>query len=1532
MPGRRSARARGGGRASKAARGVDAEVRMRAPLMQWDPVRPASLVLQREGVELLRGLKKGVPVVAATMTGAMRSGKSTFLCMLTEVLEGKPTDFAGLKERGLAFAAGAQIEGLTKGLDMVVVPITMPAEGEAGPQEAYVALLDAEGQNDQGAVQDFKLAVSAYSLASVFMFNSRASFGPQGLVGKLQSVLVAGEALRAEGMTKRFVFVQRDADELWSSEALTARLFGEERSGPFDAAFQQCSAVATMHPRVPGGPESLRALAELVAEDIKRQVAGTTVDGPQLAKIAEAISEHVESEGFGPESHQLQTLRARIVSLQESTTPTDYCAISGKLAWWDPVEVKMPVGWLGPSFVHRFPTNPRDVKDGLVGVVVEREAFIDRRSAADAAGEDLPAEVATAQVARDLFLGPALTGNRDSLRRKIMSNWDLYRSNGLPFFSHVTHEAFLSAVRTGSPVVEGVRHWASAVHRAAGGEEGRDATVSELIAMDSRHVFAYRRALCHPYDPLPKSLAPDRPGSAARASASPGEGGGASAAAAAAAAAAGPGAAAAAAPGPPLPAEPPCLFTAAVGTIDPSVTMWAVALLQQSWSGVLRAAGVDTSLGRSLLVADCAAKGLTAKPPCRKWVEADKSGDLRSLLAIACARCVNPLGRTPVPKFAADSLARAEASGLVSRKLTGTIIQEAMQAAQGAAGAASAAGAGGAGAGGAGASAGAGADGAGADGAGADGAGADGAGHLTLRHVVTCLQALRIAGAPLGTPGRMSLPVAVRNRASQADLAPLCMLAAVSFGIAGVSAVAAVLGVEPLKERAWSPLVVERSLAAAGAAGAAAALPAAGTWTGLTCKALEGVGDGPGLRSDCLITGATIAHALAIVGVDIADHFEVFADRTLDGRAPPGARADSSAGPPSKAQLSGALVAACGKSDMEWLRGEWDTHLNPGHLRASCRDVAGIEEAMAGLPWLALAADFRGLVPAEFWPVVAEVHGANGNAQNDGYGAAVGGTCDSPDDDDIDDEDDGFGAGAAALGRPVVFGAAAHEPGSHEAGPAARPRPNALPPRCLDVVTAFVAMADLWFWSSASTRRQLAKAARRAAASKRLSPLLEVGAVMARETAGERLEPFLRAVGVVPDASRWGPDQASAALRQGHFSVIFDEIRGLEHAADGLTVAAAAAAAEASAAQHATLEEQANARGALPPRRGLGAELEQAAEQMRCDATRLRQVLAASDAGAKAPGLAPGRALKDQARRAIILGEGFCRMRAGQSWNPEPREAGFNMPIMSVEAVSVLEHHSHETAPVGVSLPEIVFGVAHDGDATDVPTARAIEGAVWLREWRCAQGCVLGPLSLAALLDHVRDSPTMAALGISGRFVNGQSKDRLADALRTCESLSSLSIVDGSWRLREAPTCVFEALQTHPSITALTLEGCNIWRTGFESLGAAIASPHSKLARLRLGLMQTGLVRAEGLLAAASQRPSLVSLEMDCSTVSADAEGEALAEALDAAMVSNTALRSVTLALNIPQAEGAKTDAALRRVAAKHGCSLAVTWKRAEAV
>ncbi|KAA0145695.1 hypothetical protein FNF29_08431 [Cafeteria roenbergensis] len=475
---------------------------------------------------------------------------------------------------------------------------------------------------------------------------------------------------------------------------------------------------------------------------------------------------------------------------------------------------------------------------------------------------------------------------------------------------------------------------------------------------------------------------------------------------------------------------------------------------------------------------------------------------------------------------------------------------------------------------------------------------------------------------------------------------------------------------------------------------------------------------------------------------------------------------------------------------------------------------------MAGLPWLALAADFRGLVPAEFWPDVAEVHGANGNAQNDGYGAAVGGTCDSPDDDDIDDEDDGFGAGAAALGRPVVFGAATHEPGSHEAGPAARPRPNALPPRCLDVVTAFVAMADLWFWSSASTRRQLAKAARRAAASKRLSPLLEVGAVVARETAGERLEPFLRAVGVVPDASRWGPDQASAALRQGHFSVIFDEIRGLEHAADGLTVAAAAAAAEASAAQHATLEEQANARGALPPRRGLGAELEQAAEQMRCDATRLRQVLAASDAGAKAPGLAPGRALKDQARRAIILGEGFCRMRAGQSWNPEPREAGFNMPIMSVEAVSVLEHHSHETAPVG----------------------------------------------------------------------------------------------------------------THPSITALTLEGCNIWRTGFESLGAAIASPHSKLARLRLGLMQTGLVRAEGLLAAASQRPSLVSLEMDCSTVSADAEGEALAEALDAAMVSNTALRSVTLALNIPQAEGAKTDAALRRVAAKHGCSLAVTWKRAEAV
>lgn len=289
-------------------------------------------------------------------------------------------------------------------------------------------------------------------------------------------------------------------------------------------------------------------------------------------------------------------------------------------------------------------------------------------------------------------------------------------------------------------------------------------------------------------------------------------------------------------------------------------------------------------------------------------------------------------------------------------------------------------------------------------------------------------------------------------------------------------------------------------------------------------------------------------------------------------------------------------------------------------------------------------------------------------------------------------------------------------------------------------------------------------------------------------------------------------------------------------------------------------------------------------------------------------------------------------MRAGQSWNPEPREAGFNMPIMSVEAVSVLEHHSHETAPVGVSLPEIVFGVAHDGDATDVPTARAIEGAVWLREWRCAQGCVLGPLSLAALLDHVRDSPTMAALGISGRFVNGQSKDRLADALRTCESLSSLSIVDGSWRLREAPTCVFEALQTHPSITALILEGCNIWRTGFESLGTAIASPHSKLAWLRLGLMQTGLVRAEGLLAAASQRPSLVSLEMDCSTVSADAEGEALAEALDAAMVSNTALRSVTLALNIPQAEGAKTDAALRRVAAKHGCSLAVTWKRAEAV
>ena len=132
--------------------------------------------------------------------------------MLTEVLEGKPTDFAGLKERGLAFAAGAQIEGLTKGLDMVVVPITMPAEGEAGPQEAYVVLLDAEGQNDQGAVQDFKLAVSAYSLASVFMFNSRASFGPQGLVSKLRSVLVAGEALRAEGMTKRFVFVQRDAD------------------------------------------------------------------------------------------------------------------------------------------------------------------------------------------------------------------------------------------------------------------------------------------------------------------------------------------------------------------------------------------------------------------------------------------------------------------------------------------------------------------------------------------------------------------------------------------------------------------------------------------------------------------------------------------------------------------------------------------------------------------------------------------------------------------------------------------------------------------------------------------------------------------------------------------------------------------------------------------------------------------------------------------------------------------------------------------------------------------------------------------------------------------------------------------------------------------------------------------------------------------------------------------------------------------------------------------------------------------------
>jgi len=154
----------------------------------------------------------------------------------------------------------------------------------------------------------------------------------------MEPVARAAKALSRGHIQQRCVVLVRGRGARLDPETAHERAFAGDMQG-----FAHQSCILSKHPDTDGGPESVEVAAEALCGHIREAAAAATI-ATDLARAFGSLVEELGSKASrecGDLDEVGRKLQARFPKEASYT-----CAVSGKLAWFDPIQATVPFDWV----------------------------------------------------------------------------------------------------------------------------------------------------------------------------------------------------------------------------------------------------------------------------------------------------------------------------------------------------------------------------------------------------------------------------------------------------------------------------------------------------------------------------------------------------------------------------------------------------------------------------------------------------------------------------------------------------------------------------------------------------------------------------------------------------------------------------------------------------------------------------------------------------------------------------------------------------------------------------------------------------------------------------------------------------------------------------------------------------------------------------------------------------------------------------------------------------------------------------------
>jgi len=435
------------------------------------------LVLTEEAKTILAalGAAGSLKTVVVCVIGEARTGKSTILSCTAAKLIGMAGTYESTTEADAIFPSCDGHLSHTKGIHAALVT-TRTASGEP----CNVLLLDAEGEGQGDDLRAKTLSAAACALSNVVVMNIQGQLNARFCEEHLCPVARAVRSLNGDQAAQQRCMVLLRDNSNYKTEA---EAIGVAFQGDMADVFEQRSCALCSHPATPEGRASVEAAADALVGHIR--AAAEVSHTMDLPRAVHGLAEILESDAFR-ESMDLSLVGRRLrAKLLESKA--EYCALSGKQAWFDPIEARVVFDWADAGQRDRL--QPHVSLDGgvqVVSAVVEREVLVARLEAltpAEAAA--LPESVMSLDDARTKSTRHTVLGNHIGDARQIIATtgWAGLETRAGLFFSRRAHASLLAAVAAGDDTVEGEVRWDPASMENMPDEP---LTVAELIERDPR--------------------------------------------------------------------------------------------------------------------------------------------------------------------------------------------------------------------------------------------------------------------------------------------------------------------------------------------------------------------------------------------------------------------------------------------------------------------------------------------------------------------------------------------------------------------------------------------------------------------------------------------------------------------------------------------------------------------------------------------------------------------------------------------------------------------------------------------------------------------------------------------------------------------------------------------------------------------------------------------------------------------------------------------------------------------------------------